>query len=91
MQPHKEANKRLLELQNLLNSFQIKHKNQFKGSIVEILIENSLSESDKYFRRDQYFNSVIVSSRHDLTGKVVKAEINNYNQQTLFGEYIGDK
>ena len=91
MQPHKEANKRLLELQNLLNSFQIKHKNQLKGSISEILIENSLSESDKYFGRDQYFNSVIVSSRYDLTGKVVKAEINNYNQQTLFGEYIGDK
>ena len=91
MQPHKEANKRLLELQNLLNSFQIKHKNQLKGSISEILIENSLSESDKYFGRDQYFNSVIVSSGHDLTGKVVKAEINNYNQQTLFGEYIGDK
>jgi tRNA-2-methylthio-N6-dimethylallyladenosine synthase len=91
MQPHKEANQRLLELQNLLNSFQIKHKNQLKGSISEILIENSLSESDKYFGRDQYFNSVIVSSRHDLTGKVVKAEINNYNQQTLFGEYIGDK
>ena len=55
------------------------------------MIENSLPESDKYFGRDQYFNSVIVSSRHDLTGKVVKAEINNYNQQTLFGEYIGDK
>lgn len=91
MQPHKEANKRLLELQNLLNSFQIKHKNQLKGSISEILIENSLPESDKYFGRDQYFNSVIVSSRYDLTGKVVKAEINNYNQQTLFGEYIGDK
>ena len=91
MQPHKEANKRLLELQNLLNSFQIKHKNQLKGSISEILIENSLSESDKYFGRDQYFNSVIVSSRYDLTGKVVKAEIKNYDQQTLFGEYIGDK
>ena len=55
------------------------------------MIENSLPESDKYFGRDQYFNSVIVSSRYDLTGKVVKAEINNYNQQTLFGEYIGDK
>ena len=40
--------------------------------------------------RDEYFNSVIVNSREDLTGKIKNVKINQWNQNTLFGEVILD-
>ena len=35
-----------------------------------VLFENKTKDGDKYFGRDQYFNSVIVSSIENLTGKI---------------------
>ena len=51
-----------------------------------VLFENKTKDGDKYFGRDQYFNSVIVSSIENLTGKIKNIKITKLNQNTLFGE-----
>ena len=41
-----------------------------------------------FFGRDEYFNSVIVSSDENLVGKIKDIKINEYNQNTLFGKIV---
>ena len=45
-----------------------------------------MKSGDKYFGRDEHFNSVIVESTNDLTGKIKNVNILKVNQNTLFGE-----
>ena len=49
-----------------------------------------MKNKNKYFGRDEYFNSVVVSSNNDLTGKINYVKIMEVNQNTLFGEIISD-
>ena len=53
-----------------------------------MLFENKLKSGNRYFGRDEYFNSVIVESDQDLTGKIKKVKIIKGNQNTLYGEII---
>mgnify|MGYP001232863300 FL=1 len=39
-----------------------------------------------YFGRDEHFNSVIVESNENLTGKIKNIEITKVSQNTLFGK-----
>ncbi len=55
-----------------------------------MLFENKIRNKSKFFGRDEYFNSVIVNSNKDLTGKIRNVKINQCNQNTLFGEVILD-
>ena len=43
---------------------------------------------NKYFGRDEYFNSVIVESDHNLIGEVKNVKILKTNHSTLFGKVI---
>ena len=45
-----------------------------------------MKSGNKYFGRDEYFNSVIVESNNDLTGKIKNIKITKGNQNTLYGE-----
>ena len=54
----------------------------------KVLFENRIKKSNKYFGRDEYFNSVIVESNKDLTGMIKNIKIQNGNQNTLFGEIV---
>ena len=47
-----------------------------------------MKSGNKYFGRDEYFNSVIVENDSDLTGKVRNVKIFKVNQNTLFGEVV---
>ena len=47
-----------------------------------------MKNENKYFGRDEYFNSVIVESNKDLTGIIKNVKILKGNQNTLFGEII---
>ena len=47
-----------------------------------------MKNGNKYFGRDEYFNSVIVESDNDLTGKIKNVKILKGNQNTLFGEIV---
>ena len=51
---------------------------------LKLKIENE----KKYFGRDEYFNSIIVKSDEDLTGKIKNVKILESNKNTLFGEII---
>ena len=51
-----------------------------------ILFENKTKDGNKYFGRDEHFNSVIVESNENLTGKTLNIKITKLNQNTLFGE-----
>ena len=51
-----------------------------------ILFENRTKEENKFFGRDEYFNSVIVESNENLTGKIKNVKIVKVSQNTLFGE-----
>ena len=47
-----------------------------------------MKSGNKYFGRDEYFNSVIVESNYNLTGKVKNVKILKANQNTLFGDIV---
>ena len=41
---------------------------------------------ERYFGRDEYFNSVIVKSKKNLSGMIKNVKILEGNHNTLFGE-----
>ena len=43
---------------------------------------------NRYFGRDEFFNSVIVESDENLSGKIKHVKILQGNQNTLFGEIV---
>ena len=55
-----------------------------------MLFENKIKNENKYFGRDEFFNSVIVQSNNNLTGKTKRVKILKGNHNTLFGEIISD-
>jgi len=85
----KIAKERLLIFQNLSNQIKNNYRNSLIGTTAKVLFENKIkNEENKYFGRDEYFNSVVVSCNENLVGKIEKIKINNCNQNTLFGEKI---
>ena len=67
-----------------------KIKNNYRKSLIQqsvkVLFENKLKDENKYFGRDEYFNSVIVNSNENLIGKIKNVIILKGNQNTLFGD-----
>ena len=83
--------KRLLEFQNISNEIKVNYRKTLVGTFQNVLFENKLKDQDKYFGRDRYLNSVIVSSNNDLTGKSLDIKIKDFNHSTLFGSIAIDK
>jgi tRNA-2-methylthio-N6-dimethylallyladenosine synthase len=84
------AKERLLMFQKTADQIKKNYRKQLIDSTVKVLFENKINNENKYFGRDEYFNSVIVQSSFNLIGKIKKIKINNCNQNTLFGEAILD-
>ena len=84
----KIAKERLAIFQKTANNIKEKYRKGLVNSTAIVLFENNTRGLDKYFGRDEYFNSVIVNSNEDLTGTIQKVKINKCNQNTLFGEII---
>ena len=49
-------------------------------------MENKTKNQNKYFGRNEYFNSVIFDGDKNDIGKLVKVNVENSNQNTLFGK-----
>jgi tRNA-2-methylthio-N6-dimethylallyladenosine synthase len=83
---HSKAKERLIKFQ----IFAEKIKSEYRESIINknslVLFENKITEENKYFGRDEHYNSVIVSSKSDLTGKIKTVKIIKNNKNTLLGE-----
>ena len=77
---------RLIELQSYLFQNQINHNKSLENKDVEVLVENKIKDQDKFFGRNEYFNSVIFEGKNDDIGKIIKVNIENTNKNTLFGK-----
>ena len=84
----KEAKNRLIQFQSVAEKIKANNKKKLINSNGVVLFENKLKSGNRYFGRDEYFNSVIVESDQDLTGKIKKVKIIKGNQNTLYGEII---
>ena len=84
----KIAKERLAIFQRAADEIKTKYRKKLVNSTASVLFENNARDADKYFGRDEYFNSVIVNSNENLTGKIRNVKIDKCNQNTLFGEVI---
>ena len=84
------SKKRLTIFQNIADEIKKNYRNKLKNSISKVLFENKANSENRYFGRDEYFNSVIVESVNDLAGKIKKVKILKANQNTLYGEIISN-
>ena len=80
------AKERLNNFQNISKKIKTDYRNTFLKKTIPVLFENETKNKNKYFGRDECFNSVIVESSENLTGKIKNIKINKINQNTLFGE-----
>ncbi len=80
------SKERLKELQSLLFQNQIDHNKSLENEEIDVLVENKISEQNKYFGRNEYFNSVIFEAEKKDIGKIVKVNVENSNKNTLFGK-----
>tara|TARA_Y100000590_G_scaffold256621_1_gene288155 strand:+ start:31 stop:1362 length:1332 start_codon:yes stop_codon:yes gene_type:complete len=80
------SKERLIKLQSFLFKNQIDHNKSLENKEIDVLVENKTKDQNKYFGRNEYFNSVIYSSDKNDIGKIVKVNIENSNQNTLFGK-----
>ncbi len=82
----KISNERLKKIQEqLFLNQKIKNKS-LENKIVKVLVENKMKNNNKLFGRTEHMTSVIFEGNVKNVGKVVKVEINNSNQNTLFGK-----
>ena len=80
------SKERLIELQHHLFQNQIKHNKSLEGTEIEVLVENRMKDQNKYFGRNEYLNSVIFEGFKSDIGKIIRVNIQNSNQNSLFGK-----
>jgi tRNA-2-methylthio-N6-dimethylallyladenosine synthase len=88
---YKIAIERLHIFQKVANDMKKEYRRELINSRIKVLFENKIKNENEYFGRDEHFNSVIVKSKKDLTGKIKDIIVNDCNQNTLFGEIISKK
>ena len=84
------ARKKLINFQSLAEKIKTKYRKDLINKMSTVLFENKTKNQDKYFGRDEYFNSVIVKSNENLIGEIKHVKILEVNQNTLFGEIISN-
>ena len=85
-----DAKNRLIKFQKIAEKIKKNYREQLLNKKVNVLFENKMKNQNRYFGRDEHFNSVIVENEEDLTGKVKNVKILKGNQSTLYGEVIRD-
>jgi len=78
--------KRLFIFQNIAKKIKTEYKKSLLLKTVPVLFENKTKNENKYFGRDKFFNSIIVKSHENLTGKIKTVQITKVSQNTLYGE-----
>ena len=80
------SKKRLMIFQHIANKIKTDYREKLLTKVSPVLFENKTKEKNKYFGRDEWFNSVIVESSEDLIGKIKNIKITKVSRNTLFGE-----
>ena len=83
--PEQISKKRLIEFQDLANEIKINYRKSLMNTSSKVLFENKMTDQ-KYFGRDEFYNSVIVESKKNIIGKLVSVKLKKFNLNTLFGE-----
>ena len=83
-----DAKKRLINFQTIAEKIKNEYRKNLINKISIVLFENKIENKNKYFGRDEYFNSVIVESDVSLIGKIKSVKITNISGNTLFGKII---
>jgi len=86
----KIARERLVIFQRVADEIKKRYRKELINSTASVLFENNARDMNKYFGRDEYFNSVIVNSNENLAGKIRNVKIDSCNQNTLFGAVISE-
>ena len=86
----KDAKNRLIKFQSAAEIVKNEYRKKLIYKTAKVLFENKMKSGNRYFGRDEYFNSVIVESDKDLTGLIKNVKILKGNQNTLFGEVTSD-
>ena len=86
----KQAKNRLTEFQLISDNIKKNYRKKLINKTTKVLFENKMNISNRYFGRDEFFNSVIVESNHDLIGQIKDVKILKGNLNTLFGEIISN-
>ena len=81
-----EAKKRLIEFQRIAENIKTSYRKKLIKKTVNVLFENKMKSGNRYFGRDEHYNSVIVESDDNLTGMIKNVKILKGNQNTLYGE-----
>jgi len=83
----KKSKERLKIIQKKLFENQVKKNKSLENTIVNVLVENKMKDGIKFFGRTEHMTSVIFDgSSSENIGKIVQVEINNSNQNGLFGK-----
>ena len=85
-----DSKKRLIYFQSTAEKIKNKYRKNLINKTAKVLFENKMKNENKFFGRDEHFNSVIVDSNDNLTGKIKNVKILKGNQNTLFGEIISN-
>ena len=74
-------------------SLQIKkeYREKLLNTTSFVLFENLTKNGKNYFGRDEFYNSVIVSSNYNLVGKIKKIKIIDINNNTMFGNISNEQ
>ena len=79
---------RLKLVQKELFNNQLEMNRFLKNKVINVLVENKMDKSIKFFGRSEYMTPVIFDSNYEDVGKIIKVKITNSNQNTLFGERV---
>ena len=85
---NKVQKERLIILQNLLEDIQKNKNKKNVGKFKNVLVENKLKNQSKYFGRTPELTPVIFDANEQDIGKIIKIEIKDFNQNSLFGSKI---
>ena len=86
----KIAKDRLSEFQLIAERIKKDYRESLIKKTLKVLFENKLKQENKYFGRDEYFNSIVVKSTDNLSGKIKDVIITNVSQGTLYGEVVSN-
>jgi len=76
---------RLKNFQDISHKIKKNYREKLLNTTSFVLFENLTKVRNSYFGRDEFYNSVIVTSNDNLIGKIKKIKIIDINHNTMFG------
>ena len=77
--------KRLQSVQSLLEELQFKNNKSYLNTFCEVMVENKISNQNKYFGRTKFMTPVKFDSENCIPGQLIDIEITSFNRNSLFG------